>query len=177
MDNKIDKIEARKAYKKAYYVTNKEEIRAQQKSYKQDHKEEIKAYCQDHKEESKIYYQDNREEMNAFNKVWRETNPEKVLASKNRRRAKKAGVVNVLIRDNFKEYLIEVYDDKCAYCRKHSDKYHMDHFMPLELKGHHAEYNLVLACPSCNLKKKAKHPFFFIKEQKICFTFKPYMKF
>jgi 5-methylcytosine-specific restriction endonuclease McrA len=97
------------------------------------------------------------------------------VAASMRRRAKKAGVVNLPIRKNFLEHLIQGYDDKCAYCRKYSDKYHMDHFMPIELKGHHAEYNLVLACPFCNHSKGCKDPYIWLKEKEISFTKPDYM--
>ena len=35
----------------------------------------------------------------------------------------------------------------------------VDHFIPLEMNGPHASFNLVAACDSCNSRKHAQHPF------------------
>lgn len=176
-------------YHKAYYDAHKEEIKAYtkiyDKDYRESHKEEIKvrakAWNESHKEEvkasNKAWHKANKEERKVKDKAWAKANPDRVRARVARRRAKKAGVVTLQIRPNFLAHLIEEWDNKCAYCKNTSNVWHKDHFMPLALKGHEAEYNYVLACPPCNLSKGPKHPFTFIKEQKICFTFKPYMKF
>jgi 5-methylcytosine-specific restriction endonuclease McrA len=47
-------------------------------------------------------------------------------------------------------------DPDCAVSLK--DGYHVDHVIPLALGGSNGPENLVLACPSCNLKKYAKDP-------------------
>lgn len=191
--------EEKKAYDKAYNEAHKKEKAAVVKAYREAHKEELrarssvyyesnkevrsvydKAYREVHKEETKaykkIYNEAHKEEKKVSNRIWRKANPEKKRAGQARRRAKKAGTVSLPIRDNFKERLLEIWDNQCAYCRNFSDQWHLDHFMPLDLKGHHAEYNLVLACPPCNLSKNAKHPDVWLKEQNICFDFKPYMR-
>lgn len=158
------------AYTKAYYEANKEKAKPSMKVYYEANKENLKDIA-------KNYRETHKEEMKAYMKAYHKANPEKFRAAANHRRAKKAGTISVPIRAKFKEYLIEIWDNKCAYCNNPSDRWEQDHFMPLELNGHHAEYNLVLACIKCNRSKKAKHPFMFIEEQKIDFIFKPYMKF
>jgi 5-methylcytosine-specific restriction endonuclease McrA len=48
---------------------------------------------------------------------------------------------------------------KCYWCHKKTGKqYHVDHVMPLALGGSNGPENLVIACPSCNLSKGARHP-------------------
>jgi 5-methylcytosine-specific restriction endonuclease McrA len=53
---------------------------------------------------------------------------------------------------------------RCAYCRiKLTDKFHVDHIMPLKLGGSNERSNLQLTCGSCNHKKNAAHPLDFAR--------------
>jgi len=48
---------------------------------------------------------------------------------------------------------------KCYWCHeKVGDTYHVDHVTPLVKKGSNGKENIVIACPTCNLSKGAKHP-------------------
>jgi hypothetical protein len=47
--------------------------------------------------------------------------------------------------------------------------------MPIDLKGDHAEYNLVLACIPCNRSKNAKDPYVWLKEKGFSFIPPDYM--
>lgn len=50
----------------------------------------------------------------------------------------------------------------CYWCHKPcEEKYHVDHYEPLARGGKHVIANLVIACPSCNVKKNAKDPYAF----------------
>jgi 5-methylcytosine-specific restriction endonuclease McrA len=50
----------------------------------------------------------------------------------------------------------------CYWCNvKCEDEYHVDHYIPLSKGGSHVKENLVIACKSCNLRKKDKDPFSF----------------
>jgi|SRR6266436_5746893 len=190
--------EEMRVYQKAYHEANKEKIRASSKVRHEANREERnikamanyeankeerniygKAYYQAHKEKykanKKVYYEVYKEEYSVYGKAYHKANPEKTRNKWRRRRAKKASVISLPIRTNFETFLIEVWENKCAYCRQTSDKWHQDHFVPLELKGHHAEYNLVLSCPSCNLHKAAKHPQIWLNEMKISFIYPDYM--
>lgn len=159
-----------KEYHAKWYAENRENVKTQHVGYKQANRSRILA-------RAAAYRESHRAEASATLAKWQKANPEKARAAAQRRRAKKASVVRVPIRTDMLSYLIEVWANLCAYCRNTSDKWEIDHFIPIDLKGHHAEYNLVLACPPCNSAKGAKHPFLFIKERKLCFTFKPYMRF
>lgn len=47
----------------------------------------------------------------------------------------------------------------CYWCRVPvGDRYHVDHVIPLSRGGSDDAGNLVVACPSCNLRKHAKMP-------------------
>lgn len=55
---------------------------------------------------------------------------------------------------------------KCAICSGViRQSYHVDHIMPLKLGGAHAPHNIQLLCPSCNVRKGAKHPVEYMQER------------
>jgi len=45
----------------------------------------------------------------------------------------------------------------CA-CNLSESGHHLDHIVPLALDGEHADHNMQLLCPRCNLQKNAKDP-------------------
>jgi 5-methylcytosine-specific restriction endonuclease McrA len=48
---------------------------------------------------------------------------------------------------------------RCFYCKRPlRGILHMDHVMPVALGGPNTPVNFVAACPTCNMKKKDKHP-------------------
>lgn len=54
----------------------------------------------------------------------------------------------------------------CGWCLSDcSDDFHIDHIQPLARGGLHEITNLTIACPDCNMSKKAKDPFLFALEQ------------
>lgn len=63
-----------------------------------------------------------------------------------------------------KPVLEEDFHNLCGYCGKDgiimNQKFHIDHFVPQRLAKEKREdyYNLVLACPRCNLVKSGKWP-------------------
>lgn len=55
---------------------------------------------------------------------------------------------------------------KCAWCGCDvSNKYHVDHVIPLSRGGSDAKENLVISCKTCNLKKYTKIPEEFLSVQ------------
>lgn len=65
---------------------------------------------------------------------------------------------------NAKELLKDDFQNICGYCGKNSsimhERFHIDHFVPVKIAPERKEdyYNLVLACPKCNLVKSSKWP-------------------
>lgn len=63
-----------------------------------------------------------------------------------------------------KDILKEDFYFLCGYCGKNGkimhEKFHIDHFVPKSLNAEleNDYYNLVLACPKCNLSKSGKWP-------------------
>jgi 5-methylcytosine-specific restriction endonuclease McrA len=60
--------------------------------------------------------------------------------------------------------LLEKQGGKCGICKiklsnkTGSGRYHIDHVNPIALGGSDDPDNLQLLCPTCNLRKNAKHP-------------------
>ena len=65
-----------------------------------------------------------------------------------------------------KEYLLEKFNRKCAYCDKSGIPLNVDHVVPRARGGTDAVSNLVLACVKCNQKKSAKSLDEFLAEDK-----------
>lgn len=172
------------AYKRAYQQTHKEEIRAYKQVYHQVHREDIlkyhkdayqanreerlvqsKIYRQSHQEErrsqKKIYRQRHKEKLRAYHKKYKETHKEEGRASEHKHRALKHGNGGThTAADVQKQH--ERQKGKCYYCAvklsKGKNAYHVDHIIPLSRGGSNDPSNLVITCPTCNLKKQDKLP-------------------
>ncbi|QBQ55860.1 RNA-guided endonuclease IscB [Nitrosococcus wardiae] len=55
-----------------------------------------------------------------------------------------------------REYLLEKWGRKCAYCGKNSAPREVEHIVPRSRGGSHRVSNLTLACTPCNQKKNSK---------------------
>ena len=119
----------------------------------------------------------SREKQGAYNKKWRDRNPEKVRAIRKRKylkdydkilaynRLRKARELNapgeLTEEDVQKQYQRQ--KGKCYYCGKKLGKrrrdYHADHIVPLTREGstNHPD-NIVIACPHCNDSKCNRLP-------------------
>ncbi len=94
--------------------------------------------------------------------AWRQRNPEKrasiMKAYSARRRSQEAGGDSTAAIHAWEMAAKKV----CYWCHKPcADKYHLDHYEPLARGGKHVIANLVISCPTCNLKKNAKDPYAF----------------
>jgi len=57
---------------------------------------------------------------------------------------------------NVRQYLLEKWGYKCAYCNKPSKRLEVEHVMPRSKGGSNSVTNLVLACEPCNKRKGTK---------------------
>ena len=57
-----------------------------------------------------------------------------------------------------REYLLEKYSRKCAYCGKRDVKLEVEHIIPKAIRVDNRISNLALACQPCNTKKGKIHP-------------------
>lgn len=161
------------AKKAAYYLSNKDKIKARAAA----NPEKIKA-------QRAAYRIKNREKRNAETRAWRAANPEKIKAQRisykeanpqyrasyranhleqhriheQNRRARKREVGGELSAGLTKK-LFTLQRGKCACCKQPLGKdYHLDHIMPLALGGTNTDDNMQLLRASCNLQKNKKHP-------------------
>lgn len=110
------------------------------------------------RERDRKFAKNNKKKRNEYLKIWSKLNRKKLRlqekVSRQRRRIadgkfNKNDILIILNRQKL----------KCATCKCDiSDKYHVDHIMPIFLGGTHFPKNLQILCPSCNLKKNKKHP-------------------
>jgi len=95
-------------------------------------------------------------------------NPDKVLLSarkaRSRRRAQTKGAKTSgqgIIQSDWSPK-----GKRCYWCGVPiKGKWHFDHVMPLSKGGAHENYNIVVACPKCNMEKRAQHPNEYTKDQ------------
>jgi 5-methylcytosine-specific restriction endonuclease McrA len=93
-------------------------------------------------------------------------NKEAAYAKNHRRRAILLGALGKYSPQEIKE-LLRKQNCRCAEPTCGSSlkkKFHRDHIMPLTLGGGNSISNIQLLCPTCNLRKRAKHPVVWAQE-------------
>lgn len=95
---------------------------------------------------------------------WAAENPERVKANKANRRTRELSAEGVFTASDVKA-LFTRQRGRCVYCRVSiKDGYHVDHIIALVKGGTNWPKNLQLTCPTCNMRKHAKHPVDFARE-------------
>jgi hypothetical protein len=72
-EERTDRIEKRKVYRKQYYQINHQKALQYSKTYREDHREEYLEYA-------KSYYKSNKTEINTYGKSWQEKNKDRLNA-------------------------------------------------------------------------------------------------
>lgn len=152
--NRLKNRDALLAGKKAYY----ERVKLDPEWQKREAEKRL-ANREKKREYDKQYAVLNSAKKVEAANVWRKENPDRrkaiVFAYDGRRRTQKEqGDSTAEIREWIKAVKKVCYwcGDKCA------NDYHIDHYQPLSKGGEHRVSNLVIACPTCNLRKNAKDP-------------------
>jgi 5-methylcytosine-specific restriction endonuclease McrA len=116
------------------------------------------------KEKRNSWRQQNRERINREHRQWRNENADKVrpqrVAHQAKRRAKAQMTGGSFTRHDTAK-LLSAQKRRCWWCSEKLTAYHVDHRIPLSKGGSNDVSNLVISCPSCNLKKSAKLPWEF----------------
>jgi 5-methylcytosine-specific restriction endonuclease McrA len=110
-------------------------------------------------------YEAKAEEIKAKIREWQVKNKERVRAYKATNKARRRSSFETGIKGAdlllWKQQQAKV----CYWCKaKCARHYHVDHYVPLAKGGKHEIGNLVISCPTCNLRKNAKDPFEFARE-------------
>ena len=114
---------------------------------------------------SRAWYEANKSERAITVAAWRAKNKFRTRAIRHNYLAKRKSGGTHTAADILS--LFDAQKGKCAYswCRKDlKSAYHVDHVMPISKGGTNDRRNLQLLCPTCNLKKNAKHPIDFAQE-------------
>ena len=109
---------------------------------------------------NKKWIKANYEKVRELDKKWKKANPEKRKAHQHRRRARLKGN-GIEDTSEFRARMTHpLVRQVCFYCGKDctGGKWHWDHRLPISAGGPDAEWNLVISCPPCNLKKGSKYP-------------------
>lgn len=182
--------DAARAKRRAYYVNHKDVVLASNATSRAKHataiqerkrlaylrerdspeyKAKIRSYTATNKmrkrEYDREYRRKNSEHLNSIKAVWRAENSQLMrsvrLSYKARRRQQEEGGDSSAAICAWEKGSPKI----CHWCGcKCADRYHLDHYQPLAKGGVHACSNLVIACPTCNLRKNAKDPFEFANQ-------------
>jgi len=174
--------EAKRAYLKTYYTTNKEKVLAQRKEYQQTNKEAIRAhkkkYYQNNKErlvaigreyyaanreercaQKAVYREANREKLNAYGREYQQDNPGKINAYTAKRKAAKIQRTPRWLTNDDYNAIRTLYETAAALTKSTGIKHHVDHIIPLQgrtVSGFHCPTNLQILTQSENCSKNNK---------------------
>jgi 5-methylcytosine-specific restriction endonuclease McrA len=150
---------------------NPEKHRAKGTQWAKDNPEKGAKWAKDNPEKrraiEKKYKKANADKISASHAKYRKANPEKVNAYGQRRRARKADLP-LLWSDKHWQECLDHFGHRCAYCGRGDVDLHQDHVIPIddsrlsdEFKGMGGTvpWNMVPACPPCNISKSNRDPF------------------
>ena len=156
-------IEDKRIYDAIYHAANREKHLISMAAYRSTHKEENKSYRITHKESIQANATIRRkkfpDKIRQSKRATYAKNPQKVLSSNKRYRAKKRGAQIQDFTANQWQAMQIAYDHRCIYCGKRcKGRLTQDHITPLSEGGNHTLSNIVPACQSCNSKKYVGPP-------------------
>lgn len=145
----------RKAYdpeqRRAYYLANKEKVAEVSRVWYAKNRESALA-------KGRVWKSANRERIQQRRRVLLAKNPEKYRAQVNKRRALKIAAEGFYTGEDVQSQMARQ-KNRCYWCNvKLSQKYHVDHIVPLSRGGTNWPENLVIACVHCNEARGAKLP-------------------
>lgn len=156
---------------KAYRQSHLNEITDYKKQYRETHHEERKQYDKEHQDRinelRRIRAKEKADHIRAVHKQYCDTyyKTERGLtqmrvSSGNRRARKRAAQGTYTTQELEQQYARQ--KGKCYYCTaklgKGRSAWVAEHVIPLSRGGHNSIDNIVIACPTCNLRKHDKLP-------------------
>lgn len=167
-----------RCYQLHYQAANKERIKEQRRQYREAHRVKIRKYWHDNREKlrasardswhrhrdknlkaMKAYRAANLTKCKAAQQRWRKNNPDCHRMHESRRRARKKAN-GVEPTDEYRKAMVNPLTHQvCFYCGTGcTGNHHWDHHIPIAAGGPDAPWNLVIACPTCNMSKGARLP-------------------
>ena len=160
----------------AWYAANPERHAANGRAWASENQERRRSITSDWRKANperveaayKKWRDANPEKISAIGKAYRAANPEKMAAKYRRRRASKVNAEGFHTAQDVRLIFCRQ-RGMCANCNKKlfksgEKKFHVDHINPLAKGGSDWPSNLQCLCPSCNLRKSAKDPLDWAKE-------------
>ena len=171
--SKIEWLARNSNWSSEYYKNNKERIKEVQKIYREKSGDK-------RKQSVKRYYENNKDKCLERNREARAKNPEKYrlqkinyaklnpeimkISNSNRRARVLRG--GGKISKGIVEWLMAKQKGKCVCCgNKLGKNFHLDHIFPLALGGSNCDSNLQLLTASCNRRKGAKDPIYYMQSK------------
>ncbi len=139
-----------KAYFKGWRNKDKEKYLIRSRKYNSKRKEKQKIWA-------KKYYEENKEEIKRKTREYQIRNRERVNFYASKRENKKREIRADLTLEQW-EILKRIFNNRCVYCGKHTQRLEKDHIIPLSKGGAFTLHNIVPACRSCNAKKNVNLP-------------------
>lgn len=140
-----------------WITRNKEKQLEMQKRWRDENKEYRKLYDIEYRKNNEDIHEKARKRL----KIWVENNPERhrlnKMKSSQKRRAIKRSCESDLTAQQINN-LIKNSENICFWCDTYTEKIHLDHIIPLSKNGEDKIMNLVVSCPTCNMRKGDKMP-------------------
>lgn len=158
--------ERKAEYNKEYSYLHHDELIEYHRKYNIEHKEQRRKYKHENREYltnwHREYVLSNHDRVRQVNRQWEINNKEKRnmqarIHDAKRRAAKRNSNGSYTKYDVDMQYKRQ--KGKCFWCNKKVlNNFHIDHVIPLLRGGSNDSSNIVISCPTCNMKKSCKLP-------------------
>lgn len=156
---------------KSYVTRNKNKVKLSKDKYNAEHREQRKIYDAEHKERidelRRLYTEENKDRISETHRQYcvqyyqTERGRVQMRVSSGNRRARKRNAQGTHTTDELYQQLRRQ-KNKCYYCHvklgKERNSWVAEHVIPLSRGGSNSIDNIVIACPTCNLRKHDKLP-------------------
>lgn len=135
-----------------YHTANREQLAERRRQQYKEHREHYLA-------QKKRDHEKHKEQHYASQKLYRKTERGRLIhrALWHKREARKKAIGGSYTAQQIQD-LLKRQKRKCYYCHKRLEKYHVEHVIPLSRGGSNDISNIVIACPTCNMRKHDRLP-------------------